>query len=659
MTSPTGDFCGIDPAAMHAMADDLHEAAKQLTTFCSDFEALFRANEISTTPLAQIASIADWGRSQAPMLAERAELIKALNGTGDHTFARLPDALESFETGRGLALMYGGDAKLGGGGILANDNISTESKGELVHQHVKELAGLAKDPAAAAAFFATLPASVRDALPNLIMNTGSPTAKEDLAAFSAVLGAALRAPGRVPAWEKVKTDLLNKPAGPAGAWNRLALLAGAKAPTAYRVAAARALALDEFVKNPKRDWRGAGPNETKTYGYSSDVVALALEVLAGDGAAARAAFAQMGGESVKLSQVDKMKLFLDYARRVGTGDDVADAFGRVMEAGSEVTTEKPGKHSPEAAAFTMDAMLAAGSLGRDLPSRARDSMSVIAKSYIHELAAGARFDKAVYRTSGMAVPDEWVPIPGVTPGFYLSPADTYRFLQTFVGEERLTDDFDKTAARFRYDTLTTAAKLDAKGDDNHFQRAAKMFGDLGGLEFKAAMEVRGAKDATDNLIRDLAKNTIAMGLGEVPMANTAVSTGWTLANAYGASKLLDGWAASFETRVEKLTEARANFALRQKYDMAELLHNAGYPASKPPAELISPKTGRLRSFDELMAEAKQQATRTGKSWEEILRTKLTPYEHWMDSNDPLDRKVEDASDHMTNEQAKELIRLWG
>jgi hypothetical protein len=62
----------------------------------------------------------------------------------------------------------------------------------------------------------------------------------------------------------------------------------------------------------------------------------------------------------------------------------------------------------------------------------------------------------------MTLPDKWVPIPGVTPAFYLSPGDTYRFLQTFAGEERLTDDFDKTAALFRYDVLTNTARLDAK-----------------------------------------------------------------------------------------------------------------------------------------------------------------------------------------------------
>ncbi|NJP29783.1 hypothetical protein FLW53_37475, partial [Microbispora sp. SCL1-1] len=533
MTTLGGDFCGIDPAAMNAMAADLRQAADRLTSFATDFEGLFRANGVSTMPLAQIAAIADWGRKQAPTLSERATLITALNGTGDHTFARLPDALDSFATGRDLGLMYGT-------GILTNAATDVETKGELAHEHIKEIAALAKDPAAAAAFFATLPAKVRDTLPNLLMNTGSPTAKQDLAAFGAALGAALRAPG-IPAMEKVKAELVSKPADRGVAWNRLALLAGAKAPTDVRVAAARTLALDDFLKNPRQEWRGGSPNLSQTYGYSSDTVALALEVLAGDGKAARAAFAQMGGDEVKLTQVEKMKRFLDYANSYATGAEVADAFGRVMETGSEATTEKPGKHSAEAAAFALDAMLATGSFGKDLPDTARDSMASIAKSYIHELASGARFDKAVYRTSGMTLPDKWVPIPGVTPAFYLSPGDTYRFLQTFAGEERLTDDFDKTAALFRYDVLTNTARLDAKDKGRHFQDAAAMFGDLGGLEFKAALEVRGEKDATDSLIRDVVKNTMALGIDKIPVP--FAETAWTLAKTYVVSRWLDGWAA--------------------------------------------------------------------------------------------------------------------
>ncbi|WP_328708986.1 hypothetical protein [Microbispora hainanensis] len=648
MTTLGGDFCGIDPAAMNAMAADLRQAADRLTSFATDFEGLFRANGVSTMPLAQIAAIADWGRKQAPTLSERATLITALNGTGDHTFARLPDALDSFATGRDLGLMYGT-------GILTNAATDVETKGELAHEHIKEIAALAKDPAAAAAFFATLPAKVRDTLPNLLMNTGSPTAKQDLAAFGAALGAALRAPG-IPAMEKVKAELVSKPADRGVAWNRLALLAGAKAPTDVRVAAARTLALDDFLKNPRQEWRGGSPNLSQTYGYSSDTVALALEVLAGDGKAARAAFAQMGGDEVKLTQVEKMKRFLDYANSYATGAEVADAFGRVMETGSEATTEKPGKHSAEAAAFALDAMLATGSFGKDLPDTARDSMASIAKSYIHELASGARFDKAVYRTSGMTLPDKWVPIPGVTPAFYLSPGDTYRFLQTFAGEERLTDDFDKTAALFRYDVLTNTARLDAKDKGRHFQDAAAMFGDLGGLEFKAALEVRGEKDATDSLIRDVVKNTMALGIDKIPVP--FAETAWTLAKTYVVSRWLDGWAASFETRVQALTGARADFTVRQKYDMANLLHNAGFPASKPPAELISARTGHLKTFDELVAEAKQEGARTGNSWESVLRAKLTPYEKWMDSNDALDRKAEDAADNVSSEQAKELNRIW-
>ncbi|MEU6412263.1 hypothetical protein [Microbispora sp. NPDC046933] len=90
-----------------------------------------------------------------------------------------------------------------------------------------------------------------------------------------------------------------------------------------------------------------------------------------------------------------------------------------------------------------------------------------------------------------------------------------------------------------------------------------------------------------------------------------------------------------------------------------MLHDAGFPASKPPAELISAKTDHLKTFDELIAEAKQEGIRTKKSWESVLRTKLAPYERWMDSNKAFDDKVENASRTVVNDHAKELIRVWG
>ncbi|MEU1878342.1 hypothetical protein ABZ470_13620 [Streptosporangium sp. NPDC020072] len=670
----TGEFCGIDPDEMGRLAVSLDGAAARLTRFCHELEVRLQQEKVDVPALREITTIAEWGKSQCSMLLGRADLIRNLGDgapelggavamTGGQGLVHLPDDLESMERAQGLARMYGNDILVNYGG---------EVQATLIHEHADEIAQLADNPQAAAAFFALLPAKARDSLPNIIAATGSKTAKADLAAFGKALGAALNAPVLVPAFAKVGEDL-TKPAGSKiVAWNRLALLKGANAPAKVRSAAARALVLDDFMKNPKQDWR-AGSVEARTYGLPTDLVALGLEVLAGDGAAAREAFATMGGPDVKLSQVEKMKRFLDYADHAGTGDEVAAAFGRVVESGAEVATEKPGQHSQAAAVFAMDAMLATGPLGDSIPEPAREFMVTLATSYIHELASGARFDKAVDRASGLKMPENWAPLPGVTPAFYLSVGDTYRFMKTFTGVEGLTARFDATAAQFRYGALVEAAKLDKRDKTRNFEDTARMFGGLAGMEFKATLDTRGERDATDDLIREITKNTFSLGVDKIPVAGfltdkfseklsekaiNFINESWGLTKTYYVSGLLDDWAGSFETRVEAATGARSDFILRQKYDMAYFLYEAEYPASDPPSELISKESGKLKTYDELLSEAKKEAGE-GNKWEGALRKKLAPYEHWLDGNDLLDKKIEDASDFQIGERAKEDLRVWG
>jgi hypothetical protein len=651
----TSEFCGIDPDEMGRLAGVLATGSDRLAAFHQEVDRRLREHGIHAPALREIADIAEWGRGQVPMLRERARLIRALNAdpglgaSAEPGMLRLPDRLADYERAQSLARMYGQDIFV---------NFSGEFQGKLVHAHIKEIERLAENPHAAAAFFALLPPKIRDNLPTLIASTGSPTAKEDVAAFGKALGAALRSPVLVPAFGKVKSDLLRPAPNRPVAWNRLALLRHADAPSDVRSAAARALVLDDFVRTPYQEWRAAGTGEAKALGLPADLVSLGLEILAGDGAAARDAFSRMGGDDVKLTQVDKMRRFLAYARWSGHGDDIADAFGRVIEAGAEVHTEKPGRHSPPAAAFALDAMKAAGTFGDTIPEHARDSMATLAKSYIHELASGARFDKAVHRESGMTVPEHWKHLPGVTPSFYLSPGDTYRFLRTFVGDEALTNDFDSAAARFRRDTLAQAARADAVSDENHFGRIAQMLGDLATLEFKAAIDVRGERDATDDLIRSFIKNTASLGIDSIPVAGELIKAGWDATKAYVISAQLDGWVERFETGVEQATGARSNFVLRQKYDLAHILHSAGYPADDPPSELISKTTGRLKTYDELLSEAKREADASGQTWEQVLRKKLTPYEIWLDRNEKLDAKVEDAATAQSSERPKEEIRIW-
>src|SRR5690606_39725542 len=73
-----------------------------------------------------------------------------------------------------------------------------------------------------------------------------------------------------------------------------------------------------------------------------------------------------------------MKRVLDYTRTFGTGDDVARAFGRALEAGAGVGEEKPGRHSPAAAAFALDAILVTGPFGDAIPAPLRPALTSIA-----------------------------------------------------------------------------------------------------------------------------------------------------------------------------------------------------------------------------------------------------------------------------------------
>ncbi|MEV4372925.1 hypothetical protein AB0J71_38065 [Nonomuraea sp. NPDC049637] len=631
---------------MDGMPRSLQEATNRLSDFYQQFDRLFRANGINAGPLQEILAVSEWSGSQISMLAYRSQTIRELGKGAGAAFLMLPDQLTAFDDARGLATMYSQDIMVHGPGDL---------QARLVHEHADEIAELADNPQAAAAFFAMLSPTVRNALPSLLVATGSKTAKQDLAAFSKALGAALRAPASVPAFERFKNDFLNASTQDA-AWNRLALLKGAGAPTSYRIAAVRALALDDFATNSQRTFRPTGPSEAEAYGYPSDTVGMALEVIADDGAAVRDAFTAMGGPQVKLTRTEKMKLFVDYAKRFGGGEKVADALGRALVSGSEATAGTPGKHSPEAATFAFDAIRMTGSFGEKLPVTAQNSMGLIAQSYVHELITGGRFDKAIDRSSGMGRPPGWTDIPGVTPAFYLSPGDTFHFLRTFMGNERATDKFDSAVAQFYHDTMVTTAGLDGKQATQHFDHAATMFGDFAGIEFKAASDVRGQADAIDELVIDMGKNTLALGIDSVPVAGAAIDLTWTVAKTYAVSRLLDGWAESFETRVEKLDAKHVDYVERQRYEMARLLREGGFPATRPPDELISKETGQLKTYDEILKEVKREAA--GGDEKKVLREKLTLYERWSDGNQRLDEKMEDAARSTTSTLTKELIDKW-
>ncbi|HUR02494.1 MAG TPA: hypothetical protein VM347_08140 [Nonomuraea sp.] len=99
-----------------------------------------------------------------------------------------------------------------------------------------------------------------------------------------------------------------------------------------------------------------------------------------------------------------------------------------------------------------------------------------------------------------------------------------------------------------------------------------------------------------------------------------------------------------------------DYVVRQRYDIARLLHEGGFPASPPPDELISKETGQLKTYDEIVKEAKREAA--GGDEKKALREKFTLYERWTDTNQRLDWKMEAASRSTTSSLTKELIDKW-
>ncbi|MFD0883626.1 hypothetical protein ACFQ08_03505 [Streptosporangium algeriense] len=57
-----------------------------------------------------------------------------------------------------------------------------------------------------------------------------------------------------------------------------------------------------------------------------------------------------------------------------------------------------------------------------------------------------------------------------------------------------------------------------------------------------------------------------------------------------------------------------------------------------------------------MIEAKREATGDGK-WEEVLQSKLSAYENWVDENGKLDKEIEYSSRFQSSDLAENLLRL--
>ncbi|MEV0582112.1 hypothetical protein [Nonomuraea sp. NPDC050310] len=634
MSGFSGMHCGQFKMTVSAMSTGASTLSAVKGRFSRDFGDL----GIDTSLLTQLATIGDDIARIVPEARRRLDLGIALEQRRD-PWATQPES-KTFVPEPPMTLA---EAQAKGKELAARLNALNRTDGasaEEMHKVAQELEKYLADPEVMAAFFTSLdPPHRLTMLPSLLYATGSKTAAQDLEVFSKALGVAFSAQNlATPGMDKVKT-LLTDPGDPrnkADAWNKLALLQYGKFPTDVVKAVAGAT-LNDFAKNPDQDFRG-GFATSRGYGgaVSEDNVALALNLLGKDPVAARDTLWGMNPGDYRKT----FDALLGYSRM---NDDVGDALGRAVEAGSGVHDEQPGKHSPGASQFAFEFMLAAGAKGPEVNWSLKDSLSKLGVSYKHELATGARFDDALGRGSSRQEPPNFSKVPGLTPSFYLSQQDTYNFLKTFVDHDQATQDFDVEMGAFRRELLTEAARADADAiartgkDPGYFQLASRVMGNLAGLEYAATAKVRGDMDESDKKFRGLMKDLLTVGvIDRIPGGRGAVLVGWE-ALKFATGKGLDSWVEGDQdaTRVAKLNNGRDAATVIQRYELAYILLEAGYPTEHPfPPELM--KDGKPIPIEELMKDKN-------------AADKLVQISDWMDKNDvdgdgsTFDKKVDIAS----------------
>ncbi|MGH9181108.1 MAG: hypothetical protein ACRDY5_05275, partial [Acidimicrobiales bacterium] len=234
------------------------------------------------------------------------------------------------------------------------------------------------------------------------------------------------------------------------------------------------------------------------------------------------------------------------------------------------------------------------------------------------------------------------PIVGLTPSFYLSIKDTYRYLKTFADDATFAGTFDTAMGTLQAQILPRAARADLAAvhaggaDPDHYKEAAKALGNVAGLEYEAQLVVRGGMDQADREARELIATALTLGLDKAVGAATSGASiparvGWAItryAAKHGIKELADD---PGPTRVDQVEATHHQMVLGATYEMAGILTSAGWPATPaPPPSLLGPD-GTLKSYAEIAADS---AT-------------IKDFNDWLDSTDTgagsLDKKVESGA----------------
>jgi len=475
-------------------------------------------------------------------------------------------------------------------GVLAVD--STDAEGaEQLHRVADALAPYQDDPQVTSSFWATAGPHWADALPDFLAATGSDTARADLEVLSGAFAAALRDTDPPPAFADIAASFQTTPPDPGTAWNRLALLRLGDPPTAFLEAAARANALDILRDGQAGYWDFRGSWSTAAaLDLPADGLALAFEALANDPVAARQAISSGTGTT------DMLNLIYGYARAFGTGDEVADAFGHAIEAGTGANSETMGHHGQAANQFAFD-VITASATHHDVPWVIKDSLAAIATSYAPEMLAGSNLYEGGTEASTMAKPANWSDFVGLEPQFFLTPQDTYALLRSFGDDDAMSAPFDEAVGGL-YESLTgAAARSDAEnGTDTDLPLTCALFGNLAGTEYQAQQDVRGDADAFDQSVRDILATIVTFGLGKIPTPETQAAA-WALKSTlWAVKKGLAAWSNldADDTRVGRVQQARLDALLLHQLELSRIIiENVPEHATTLPPELVGRDGGLL------------------------------------------------------------------
>jgi hypothetical protein len=598
-------YSAIDPDVMATMISSLSTGANTLqdTGSLKARCAFWGVGE----QFAQISAIGDWVEGELPMLRRRLNLARALETqAGTDSFVQVLEppeltAEEAARIGRELATR------------LASHNRTDEEGARLFHEIALELQKYQNDPDVMSAFYGKLGRQYTQLIPSLMSASGSDTAAEDLQIYSRALGVAMDDVDPPAEFTQV-TSAFTRPTEdgeivPAASWGRLAMVQYGDFPPDWLTKVVRVNALDAFAEDPNRDFRGGSVFEMQATGLSEDVVALAFSALGNNPEAARSSLRTMGEPDHPISMADLVDVVYGYAKHVGTGQDVADGFGLAIESGAGVHDETAGDHSTAASRFAFDFILASAD-HPDPPWLIKDSLSKVAGSYTHELAASSSpLDK---KSSAFGYSD--AAIQGLDPRFTLDPRVVYGFVRGFAGDDQFTAPFDQAMGQVYMNSLIAAAQADqqaiaaGKANPENFETVNQYFGGLAGIEYEAKEQVRGDMDEADERVRGIVKDLVTFPLNFVPGDQVLVKGAqisakgaqflWELAQ-YGVDKGLDAKldVAPTDTRVGQLENAENRLVLARQYVVAQALLDAKYPVSEMPASVGS--NGRLKPFNEI------------------------------------------------------------